>query len=152
MLMAQGDAASTTSTVVRGENKEEVNVSKESQEYSKEDKKSVILSLPKEENKIFLLRDEIKNTNDIKIEKKVSMEVFICMSREEKQNFFARDRQKNIASQSSCVNQNEEKKGEGCLTPSIKCVIQNGDTQGQQAEGGLTPSVRTFLGSDGRRK
>ena len=48
MLVAQGDAASTTSTVVRGENKEEVNVRKELKEDSKEDKKSVILSPPKE--------------------------------------------------------------------------------------------------------
>ena len=53
MLVAQGDAASTTSTVVRGDNKEEVDVWKESKEDSKEDKKSVILSLPKEEKKIF---------------------------------------------------------------------------------------------------
>ena len=29
-------------------------------------------------------------------------------------------------------------------------MIQNGDTQGQKAEGGLTPSVRTFLGNDGK--
>ena len=92
------------------------------------------MPLPKEEKKKFLLRDEIKNTSDIKIEKEVSMEVFICMSREEKQNFLARDRQKNIASLcSSCVNQNEEKKGEGCLTPSIICVIQNEEKKGEGA-------------------
>ena len=89
MLVAQGDAASTTSTVVRGENKEEANVRKESKEDSKKEKKSVILSLPKEEKKIFLLRDEIKNTSDIKIEKEVSMEVFVFISREEKQNLLA---------------------------------------------------------------
>ena len=67
---------------MRGENKEEVNVRKESKEDSKEEKKNFVLSLPKEEKKIFLLRDEIKNTNDIKIEKEVSM-VYVHVERGE---------------------------------------------------------------------
>ena len=41
-----GEATSITSTVVRGEKKEEANVRKESKEDSKEEKKSFILSLP----------------------------------------------------------------------------------------------------------
>ena len=56
IFVAQGDA-SITSTVVRGEKKEEANVRIESKEDSKEEKKNLILSLPKEEKKIVLLRD-----------------------------------------------------------------------------------------------
>ena len=136
ICVAQGEAASITSILVRGEKKKEANVRKESKEDSKEEKKNFVLSLPKEEKKTFLLRDEIKNTNDIKIEKEVSMEVFICMSREEKQKFLARDRQKDIASPCSRVNQNEGKNGGGSLTPSIVNVNQNAKNKGEEC---LTP-------------
>ena len=77
IFVARGEAASITSTLVRGEKKEEANVRKESKEDSKEEKKNFVLSLPKEEKKIFLLRDEIKNKNEIEIEKEVSMHVFM---------------------------------------------------------------------------
>ena len=116
IFVARGEAASITSTLVRGEKKKEANVRKESKEDSTEEKKNFILSLLKEEKKEFLLRDKIKNTNDIKIEKEVSMDVFMCMSREEKQIFLARDRQKDISSPCSRVNQNEGKNGGGSLT------------------------------------
>ena len=48
IFVARGEAASITSTLVRGEKKKEANVRKESKEDSKEEKKNFVLSLPKE--------------------------------------------------------------------------------------------------------
>ena len=53
IFVARGEAASITSTVVRGEKNKEANVRKESKEDSKEEKKNFVLSLPKEEKENF---------------------------------------------------------------------------------------------------
>jgi len=122
------------------DSREKANARKESKESfdsrEKANAKICILSMPKEEKKVFLLRDEIKNKSDIKIEKEISREVFMSMSKEEKKEFLSRDdRQRNSPS----------------LSTSSKSVSHHGENQGQKAEGGLTPSVRIFLGSDGKR-